>query len=126
MISERLTPGGSFYIVDFHPIAWMYDYVDGEPKLKYHYDSGETIYEEYNGTYADQKSKMISKEYNWNHSLSSVIQALIDAGLSITHFAEHDGSPYNIFPEMTQKKDELYYLKDQKYPTIFEVMAVKS
>jgi 2-polyprenyl-3-methyl-5-hydroxy-6-metoxy-1,4-benzoquinol methylase len=126
MISERLKPGGSFYIVEFHPIAWMYDYINGEPKLKYHYSREEGIYEEYQGTYADQHSSMISKEHSWNHSLSSVIQALIDAGLSITQFAEHDGSPYNIFSDMEKREDGLYYLKDQKYPTIFEVMAVKS
>lgn len=26
MISERLKKGGIFYIVDFHPIVWMFDY----------------------------------------------------------------------------------------------------
>ncbi|MBF4985924.1 class I SAM-dependent methyltransferase, partial [Nonlabens mediterrranea] len=26
MIYDRLNNGGIFYIVDFHPIAWMYDY----------------------------------------------------------------------------------------------------
>ena len=121
MIAERLKNGGIFYMVEFHPIAWMYEYLDAKPVLKYHYNQKEVIYEEYQGTYADPDSQITSKEYTWNHSLSSVIQALIDAGLKLEYFAEHDGSPYEVFPEMEKREDDLYYLKDQKYPLIYEL-----
>lgn len=126
MIAERLKPGGIFYIVEFHPIAWMYDYTVSPPQMKYHYAQEEAIYDEYEGTYGDDTSTMISKEYGWNHSLSEVIQSLIDAGLKINRVAEHDGSPYNVFPNMEQGLDELYYLKDGLYPMIFEVLASKA
>jgi len=125
MIAERLKPGGIFYIVDFHPIAWMYDYTVTPPVMKYHYAQDEVIYEEYQGTYGDEKSTMISKEYEWNHSLSEVVQSLISAGLQITLLAEHDGSPYDVFPNMELNDDGLYYLKDGLYPMIFEVCATK-
>ena len=69
MISERLKPGGIFYIVDFHPIAWMFDYTVSPPNLKYGYQQKDVIYEEYEGTYADGNSKITSKEYAWNHGL---------------------------------------------------------
>jgi SAM-dependent methyltransferase len=61
IISERLKPGGVFYIVEFHPIAWMYDYTETPSKLAYGYQRKEVIYEEYQGTYADEKSNMTSK-----------------------------------------------------------------
>lgn len=125
MVAERLKDGGIFYMVEFHPIAWMYDYLNSKPVLKYHYNQTEVIYEEYKGTYADPDSQMISKEYTWNHSLSIVIQALLDAGLSLEYFAEHDGSPYEIFPEMVKSEDGLYCLKDQKYPLLFELKVRK-
>jgi 2-polyprenyl-3-methyl-5-hydroxy-6-metoxy-1,4-benzoquinol methylase len=125
MIADRLKSGGVFYMVEFHPIAWMYDYIDGSPVLKYHYHQEAAIYEEYAGTYADQHADITSKEYTWNHSLSEVIQSLIDAGLQINNFAEHDGSPYNIFPDMELQPNGLFYLKEQKYPLIFEIMAQK-
>ena len=32
MIAERLKPGGVFYIVEFHPILWMFDYNEGKPR----------------------------------------------------------------------------------------------
>jgi SAM-dependent methyltransferase len=125
MIAQRLRPGGLFYMVEFHPILWMFDYSKEKPILKYHYSQNEAIYDEYPGTYADPNSKMISKEYGWNHSLSEVVQSLIEAGLTIELFAEHDGSPYNVFPNMKQREDGLYYLKDQLFPTLFEIKARK-
>ena len=57
MIAERLNPGGVFYMVEFHPIVWMFDYLDGKPVMKYGYMQDEAIYEEYEGTYGDQDSK---------------------------------------------------------------------
>ncbi len=126
MISERLKPGGMFYIVEFHPIAWMYDYNVSPPVMKYHYAQEEVIYDEYEGTYGAENSKMISKEYGWNHSMSEVIQSLINAGLQIDLVAEHDSSPYDVFPNMELKDDQLYHLKDGLYPMIFEVKAIKA
>jgi hypothetical protein len=35
MITERLKPGGIFYIVEFHPILWMYDYREEKSVLKH-------------------------------------------------------------------------------------------
>ncbi|AZQ43840.1 class I SAM-dependent methyltransferase [Nonlabens ponticola] len=125
MIATMLKPGGTFYMVEFHPIAWMFDYLEKPAVMKYPYSNKEVIYEEYSGSYASTESDLNSKEYTWNHPLSEVIQSLIDAGLTIELFAEHDGSPYNVFPEMT-KKGDLYYLENQLYPTIFEIKATRS
>ena len=127
MIAERLKPGGVFYIVEFHPILWMFDYTSETPKMKYHYNQDEVIYEEYKGTYSDGEapSDMISKEYGWNHGLGDVITALTQAGLTIDYLKEHDESPYNVFPDLTQTKTGMYRLKNQLFPLIFEVKATK-
>ncbi|MFK7833107.1 MAG: class I SAM-dependent methyltransferase [Winogradskyella sp.] len=125
MITERLNVGGIFYIVEFHPILWMFDYVDGESKMKYHYNRKEAIYEEYEGTYADQSSKMVSKEYGWNHGLSEVVNALIEAGLQIEYLNEYDESPYDVFPDLIKTESGMYKMKNQLYPMIFELKATK-
>ena len=125
MIAERLKVGGTFYIVEFHPILWMFDYVDGESKMEYHYNRKEAIYEEYEGTYADQSSKMVSKEYGWNHGLSEVINALIKAGLQIDYLNEYDESPYDVFPDLVKLENGMYKMKDQLIPMIFELKAIK-
>ena len=126
MISERLKKGGTFYIADFHPIAWMYDYTLSPPVLKYGYQQKEVIYEEYEGTYTDDGGKKImSKEYAWNHGLGELISSLAEAGLHIEFLKEHNLSPYNIFPGLVKNKDGLYELPDSLYPLLYEVKAVK-
>lgn len=125
MIAERLNVGGTFYIVEFHPILWMFDYADGKAELKYHYSQDEVIYDEYEGTYADKGSKIISKEYGWNHGLSDLVNALIEAGLQIDYLNEHDESPYNVFPDLLKLDNGMYKIKNQRFPMIFEIKATK-
>lgn len=125
MIAERLNVGGTFYIVEFHPIIWMFDYIDGVSKMKYHYNRKEVIYDEYEGTYANQSSKMVSKEYGWNHGLSEIVNALIEAGLDIEYLNEYDESPYDVFPDLVKLDNGMYKLKDQLFPMLFEIKATK-
>lgn len=125
MIAERLKPGGTFYMVEFHPIVWMFDYLEGKPIMKYGYMQDEVIYEEYEGTYADTDSKMVSREYGWNHGLSEVINALTEAGLHIEYLNEHDESPYDVLPNLIKTESGMFVTQDKLYPLIFEVKARK-
>lgn len=125
MIYERLKPGGTFFIVEFHPIVWMFDYLKGDAIMKYGYNQNEAIYEEYEGTYTNQNSKMTSKEYGWNHGLGEVISALTEAGLIIEYLHEYDESPYNVLPDMQETSSGMYILKEQLYPLIFTIKATK-
>lgn len=125
MISERLKPGGIFYIVDFHPIAWMYDYTPSPPQLKYGYQQKEVIYEEYEGTYGDKTSKVLSKDYGWNHGLGELITSLAKAGLRIEYLEEHQITPYDIFPGLEQTEEGIYQIPDGLYPLTYELKAVK-
>lgn len=125
MIAKKLKKGGVFYMVEFHPIVWMFDYLDNKPIIKYGYMQDEVIYEEYKGTYANQESKIISKEYVWNHGLSEVINALTKAGLQIEYLNEHNKSPYNVLPNLQETESGMYVTKDKLYPLIFEIKATK-
>lgn len=125
MIAERLKKGGTFFIAEFHPIVWMFDYLDGKSILRYGYNQDEVIYEEYQGTYADQSSPMTSKEYGWNHGLGEVVTALTEAGLHIDYLDEHDESPYNVLPDLLKTESSMYVTKDKLYPLIFTLKATK-
>ncbi|WP_334112467.1 class I SAM-dependent methyltransferase [Paucihalobacter sp.] len=125
IIAERLKPGGVFYMVEFHPIVWMFDYQNSNPIMKYGYMQDEVIHEVYEGTYANQASKMISEEYGWNHGLSEVINALTEAGLHIDYLNEYDESPYNVLPNLEITKSGMYTTKDRLYPLIFDIKATK-
>lgn len=125
MIAQRLKKGGTFYIIDFHPIVWMFDYEGDVPKLSYGYHQDEVIYEEYQGTYADTSSPMLSKEYGWNHGIAEVVSALTDAGLQLAYLKEHDASPYDVLPDLEQQENGLYMTKDRLYPLLFELKVTK-
>lgn len=125
MIAERLKPGGEFYMVEFHPIVWMFDYTQTPAQLIYGYQQDEVIYEEYSGTYANQNSKMTSKEFTWNHGLSEVINALIDAGLIINYLNEYNETPYNVLPGLIANEDGNYTLKSDLYPLLYDIKATK-
>lgn len=125
MISERLKKGGTFYMAEFHPIVWMFDYLDGKPIMRYGYMQDDVIYEEYEGTYANQDSKMVSREYGWNHGLGEVVSALTEAGLHIEFLNEYDESPYNVLPDLIETENGMFVTKDKLYPLIFEIKATK-
>ncbi len=125
MIAERLNKGGTFFIAEFHPIVWMFDYLDGKQVMKYGYMQDEAIYEEYEGTYANTDSKMVSKEYGWNHGLGEVINALTEAGLHIHYLNEYNESPYDVLPDLIQTENGMFKTKDELYPLIFTLKATK-
>ncbi|GAA4812488.1 class I SAM-dependent methyltransferase [Litoribaculum gwangyangense] len=125
MIAERLKKGGTFFMAEFHPIVWMFDYLEGKPVMKYGYNQDEVIYEEYEGTYANTNSKMISKEYAWNHGLGEVVTALTQAGLHMEYLKEYHESPYDVLPELIKTDSGMFVTKDNLYPLIFTLKATK-
>ena len=125
MIAERLKKGGIFFMAEFHPIVWMFDYKNGKAEITYGYMQNEVIYEEYEGTYANQESNIISKEYGWNHGLGEVVSALTEAGLHIDYLKEFDESPYHVLPNLIKTDTGMYVTKDKLYPLVFTLKATK-
>ncbi len=61
VMAFKLKRGGTFFMAEFHPIVWMFDYQDNDVKMRYKYNQKEVVYEEYSGTYADINDEMITK-----------------------------------------------------------------
>ncbi|CAM1364291.1 Methyltransferase type 12 [Tenacibaculum litopenaei] len=125
VIAAKLKCGGVFYMAEFHPIVWMFDYQKQPASMVYGYNQSEVIYEEYSGTYADESDAIVSKEYGWNHGLGAVVTALTKQGLHIEYLEEHDESPYNVFPDLIATGEGTYVTKDRLYPLIFTLKATK-
>src|SRR5580700_6127856 len=68
IISHHLKKGGYFYIIDFHPVLWIFDNTSFD--IKYSYFNTGPIREEVRGSYADRANENVAIEYGWNHSLS--------------------------------------------------------
>lgn len=103
VIRHYLKPGGVFLLVEFHPAFMMFDLESGHPAYSYFYEEA-PLETEINGhSYAGKYEAGAShKEYTWQHNLSDITMALLDAGLALKEFREYDFSPYNCWPEMEE------------------------
>jgi len=126
LIAKYLKPGGTFYIVDFHNVLWMFD--EEFKKLKYSYFfEEEPIAEENEGTYADRDAKIKQVEYGWNHPLSEVINSLISNGLQLEFLHEFPYSVYDVFPNTVKGEDGWWRLNglENIIPMMFSIKAKK-
>lgn len=125
MISEKLKPGGIFYIAEFHPMVWMFD--DDFTHIAYSYENREVIITENQGTYTDRNADIKGKEYSWNHSISEVLNVLLKAGLKIEFFNEHMYSPYPCFRNVVEFEPGKWHIKglEGKIPIVYSLKALK-
>ncbi|MBD3868589.1 MAG: methyltransferase domain-containing protein [Acidobacteria bacterium] len=130
VVAHFLKPGGTFYIVEFHPTSWIFDEESEILKVKYPYfNDGEPLALPSTGSYADPDgSTGTFTEYSWCHSLADVLNALINAGLKLEYVHEFPYTSYPQFPNLMNLQDDgTYRLKegDGSVPLMYSIRAVK-
>jgi len=125
IVAAFLKPGGQFVFVEFHPVVWMFD-VNFE-KIGYNYFNDGAIVETESGTYADKTADLTQEYVTWNHSLSEVMNSLIQNGLEIKALDEFDYSPYNCFNRIIEFEPKKYRIEHlgNKIPMVYSIVAVK-
>lgn len=125
VVAGLLKKGGEMIIVDFHPMVWMFD--NEFTKFQYPYFNTGPIVETLEGTYADKEADIKLKEIGWNHTMSDIIQALIDAGLTIEVFKEYNWAAYDCFKNTVKIADGKWQIKGMEgiIPMMYAIKAVK-
>ncbi len=125
VVSRFLKKGGTFILVEFHPVVWMFD-ADFR-NIEFAYFNREPIIETQEGTYADRDAPLKLKEVGWNHGLGEVLGSLLEHGLEIVEFREYDHSPYDCFKNMEKVGEGKFRIKHlgDKIPMMYAVKAVK-
>ena len=125
IVSHFLKSGGTFYIAEFHPIVWTFD--SKFEFLEYPYLKSEMIVDYSTSTYGDSSVEVSLRDYNWNHGLSEVVNALIKCGLKIESLNEHNFSPYPIFENGVEVSNGRFMVKgiENKIPLVYSIKAVK-
>jgi SAM-dependent methyltransferase len=125
-------PGGTFYMVEFHPYMGIFDDRPGvdDLRVRYPYFALEAPMRfDDDGTYADLEAKFEHREtYEWPHPISDIVSALIDAGLRIEFLHEFSHSSYPMVPQlMRQTGDKEWRLieHDGSVPLLFSIKATK-
>jgi 2-polyprenyl-3-methyl-5-hydroxy-6-metoxy-1,4-benzoquinol methylase len=130
IISYYLKIGGIFYIMEIHPVKFIFDdTVKNDLKVKYSYfhNNQPMLWEDEYPDYSDKTYIPKSGSYEWTWSLSDIINALIENGLKIEKFNEYDKLFYDGHPGMIKGSDGLWYLEKYKgmIPYTFTIIARK-
>ncbi len=132
IITHFLKPGGFFYIAETHPFSMVFDDQTKDIKelqVYYNYFHDPKPMEFIaDGSYASDEIKIEpKKEYEWAHSMSDIINSLIEAGLRIEFLNEYPFSTWQQFPFAECGPDGFFRLRNQKaeIPLLFTLKAVK-
>ncbi|MEM1359779.1 MAG: SAM-dependent methyltransferase, partial [Bacteroidota bacterium] len=96
--------------------------------IKYPYFNPEPIVEAMESSYTDGSDGLTGTEVNWDHTISSVINALLGAGLTLRGFQEYDYSPYKCFHDSISAGEEgKWHLKQMPglVPLVYTLDMVK-
>jgi SAM-dependent methyltransferase len=130
VIASVLAPGGELYCADAHPGFYVLEEVAGRlvPTYDYQTPPDRPLTFDDKTTYTGDTTVMIHSSFcNWIHPLSAILGALIDAGLTITMFREHEVLPWRGVPSLVPASDRLWRLPDGHpcIPLSFSVRAKK-
>jgi hypothetical protein len=116
-----------FYIVEEHPVGGGV-VVEENGRLvvaEPYFDVG-PIECAGDGTYADPAAKLSGPSYQWQHSLSDVLNALAGAGLRIEFVHEFPFCGWRRLPSMELREDGFWQLPDRDdLPFLFSLRARK-
>jgi SAM-dependent methyltransferase len=131
VVAHFLKLGGTFSMVEMHPLATMLGEKPGTSELTLAYPyfhDPQPIREEVRGTYADPQARVQNTvDYTWQHGMGDIVNALIGAGLRLEFLHEFPFLMFPLVPSMTQGPDGWWRLPADKnsLPLLFSVKARK-
>lgn len=131
IVTHFLNPDGIFYIVEFHPVIWMFDNENPNGfKLKHTYFHNPEPYQfDVDGSYAEtDKAFEACVDYEWAHSMGDIITSIVQAGLRLEYLHEFPMASFQAFPFLKQRDDGYWYYEDTdiQLPLMYSIRARKA
>jgi hypothetical protein len=130
-VAALLRPGGSLYLAEGHPTAYVFDDLtrspDGTLGLFAPYFSREPVVDTDGSDYVDPNARLGNATiYNWIHPLGDVVTSLIASGMSLEWLHEHDAVPWRMFEILVKDASGLYRWPDRPWlPLAFSLSAIR-
>lgn len=130
IINGFLKTGGYFYIVDFHPMAYVID-CDEESNVIFEqlYFSNNNKPEIWKEEKDYANSRYISKNpiYTWKWTIGDLISSIANNNFHLNFYHEFGSSPEKIIDNMVQDIDKNWVVPtiERKIPLLFSLMAKK-
>jgi len=130
VVASVLAAGGELYCADAHPGFSLLEEVAGRLVPTYDFQTPADRPLEFNSatTYTGDPTVLTHQSTReWIHPLSAILGALIDAGLTITMFHEHENLPWQAVPMLVPTPERRWRLPDghPRVPLSFSVRARK-
>lgn len=123
VVARFLKPGGTFYIVEFHPFLETLDEA-GEHFAYPYFSTRLPLRFDESGSYASE-SDFLGTSYEWTHPLSEVVTALLDTGLTLAYLREFPYSTYAYPGYLVQAAPDRYGWPDE-HPVLPLMYAIKA
>lgn len=109
IIAHFLKPGGVFYIMDGHPLLYTFDDEGNwQFEVSYFHQDSPYIWQDGDPDYMDPAYSTKNPSYEWQWTVSDIINAVLGAGLRLKFFHEFEALSDPVYPEMIQREDGLY------------------
>jgi len=131
IVAAMLRPGGSLYLADGHPVAYVFDDAtrssDGMPGFFAPYFSRQPVVTEDPNDYVDPEAQLANASiYNWIHPLGDLVTSLIASGLTLNWLHEHDAVTWRMFEALVMDGSGLYRWRDRPWlPLAFSLAATR-
>ncbi len=130
VIASVLAPGGELYFADAHPSFQLMEERGGTLVPTYDFQTpADRPLELVNATTYTGDSTVMTHQSTreWIHALSTILAALIEAGLTIEMFREHEVLPWRGLRNLVPASDRLWRLPDghPRFPLSFSLRARK-
>lgn len=125
VVRQLLEPGGQLYVHDVHPLSACLD--DDGLRVTYPYfeDQENPLVFDNDTTYTDGGTISATRTYEWSHSLSEIVTALISQGLVLDALEEHPWTEFQQYPYLERSSPGRYTITDgcPKIPLSFTLVA---
>ena len=131
IVADFLKPGGFLALAEAHPAAYVFDDLkatpDGMPGWDMPYLSRQPMMLDVTGDYADPNARLKnSHTVEFLHPISDILMALINAGLRIDCFHEHDSIVWQMFAQLQKHGRSQYVWPDKPWlPLSYSLRATK-
>lgn len=118
IVARFLNPGGALYFAEGHPAALVLDDavpgVDGMPGWFISYFHKGALILDNASDYADTTAVLRNaRTHQWQHPLSEVVTALLDAGLTLRWLHEHDRVVWPMFSCLVEEPPAMWRWPDR-------------
>lgn len=129
IVAHFLKPGGTFYLMETHPILGsVEEETPGELSFKcnYFHRSEPTLWDD-DPDYADAGYVPENVAYEWDWTISDIVTALLKAGLQLELLNEYEKLFFRLYPSMTTDDGRWFRLPEYagKLPLLLTLRARK-